>query len=292
VDGSTSTLSNDDRALLTRLALGEASSDPQERAGVVATALNRVGQPGYADSVKGVVFQPKQFAATQNKKGGFYRYAADDYADARNIVDGLASGSIADPTGGATNFHAASMDPPPKWTKGKTAQQIGQTKFYGGAAQSDSGSDFLSQFEKPAGKGASEPDFLSQFEQPAKPTQPAQSEPALGSPNARVAGEFEELPQQKYNAPAMERPLNEVGPSSETLANMAGILGGPGAALGAAKVLKSLITKGIPSATKHLLIGSGYGLAGALASQAVGPEAGAKLMDFVNRVGSSMRETP
>ncbi len=286
VDGSTSTLSNEDRTLLARLALGEASSDPQERAGVVATALNRVGQPGYGDTVKDVIFQPKQFTATQNKKGGFYKYAADDYADARNIVDGIVSGKIDDPTGGAVNFHAASMDPPPKWAKGKTAQQIGQTKFYGGATQSDSGSDFLSQFEKPAEKGAApESDFLSQFEKPAQSTQTEPTE----APSARVAGEFQELnPQKSFNyASGMEPGLNEVGPSSETIAKMAGILGGGAAAVGA-RALPGLIIKALPTAAKKIISGALWGAGATAAAHAVGPEAGGKLMDIVHAIRNEL----
>ncbi len=282
MDGSTSSLSDEDRGLLTRLALGEASSDPQERAGVIATALNRVGKPGWADSVKGVVFQPKQFAATQNKKGGFYKYSADDYANARNIVDGVVSGSITDPTGGATNFHASSMDPPPKWTKGKTAQQIGQTKFYGGTPPPES--DFLSQFEKPAAaeKGVLESDFLSQFE---NPTQSARTEPTE-APSARVAGEFQELdPRKAFNyAGGTEPGLNEVGPSSETIANVAGILGGGSVAAGVAKALPSLITRGIPAAAKTAAHAAFWGSIAGAAGHALGPTAGGKLMDIIHSI--------
>lgn len=189
--------------LLARVALGESSSDPDERAGVISTVLNRVGQPGYANSIGGVVFQRGQFKATRHPTGGFYRYSPEDYGNASRIVDDVISGKRADPTGGAVNFHAANS-PLPSWAKGRQAQQIGATKFYMPQKQASNYDDLLNYGQLPE-----QPESSASLEPVETKTGKASSPDAYAdllehgmlpgtnsTPAERIAGGFEDVAKQ------------------------------------------------------------------------------------------------
>jgi hypothetical protein len=104
-------ISDADLDAITRTVLGEGSGDAAEQAGIAHVILNRrmLGAAnGYADTIDGVVHQPNAFEAWSRKNAPNYpeKFSAKSpaYQQARQIVEGAASGMIPDPTGGYTHF--------------------------------------------------------------------------------------------------------------------------------------------------------------------------------------------
>ena len=104
-------LSDADLDAITRTVLGEGSGDAAEQAGIAHVILNRrmLGAAnGYADTIDGVVHQPNAFEAWSRKNAPNYpeKFSTKSpaYLQARQIVEGAASGMIPDPTGGYTHF--------------------------------------------------------------------------------------------------------------------------------------------------------------------------------------------
>ncbi len=294
---------------------------PREQAAIASVMRNRVISGGFGGNnimsvltarTKNGGFQFTPLGIKKGEPNSPYDVDPNDpvYQSARTIAQEVFSGRTKDPTSGAVNYYApktqkALNQPDPDFAVGRKGQAIGQHSFYGPAPQPknpDAVEDpdaFINEHINQGAKAAAPPSaqnnpdavdnpdaFIEQHiaGQSGKPTQ---GEPAPETPSARVAGEFQQLdPRVAFNyAGGREPGLNEVGPSSETLANMAGILGGGGAAVGAVKALPSLITHGIPAMAKYL---AGMGVAGGVGAatySAFGPEYGPKVMELARRSG-------
>ena len=98
---------------------------PLGQAAVAHVVLNRVGKPGFAKNICGVVYQPHQFTNIRqtipNKRSPSWAYAM---LTARYAVSGLSP----DPTNGAQYFYAQKLVKP-QWRKGKKLTVIGNHTF-------------------------------------------------------------------------------------------------------------------------------------------------------------------
>lgn len=101
-----------DRDIVIRTILGEAAGEgPQGQAAVAHVVKNRMHDPRWPSYAADVALQPKQFSAWNKGAGGNhlvnkYGPGSDPYEDVGNIVDGVWSGDIFDPTGGATHYYS------------------------------------------------------------------------------------------------------------------------------------------------------------------------------------------
>jgi spore germination cell wall hydrolase CwlJ-like protein len=113
----------DDVKLLARLIFAEAASNywhPSAMAGVGWTVKNRVGAPGFPDTLEGVIYKPKQFAVGTRLWDAAANPASLTGPDARaynralETARGVLQGEIADPTKGARFFFSGKPgeDPP------------------------------------------------------------------------------------------------------------------------------------------------------------------------------------
>ncbi len=134
-----------DRQYLLRTVLGEAARQPEQgQAAVAHVILNRLKGGNYGNDIRSVVTAPSQFEPWGSAEGRqrMMNYGQDDpaYQSAAQIVDGVLSGQIPDPTGGADHFlneqivrerRGGSL---PSWAEQKwnTAQVIGDHTFLGG----------------------------------------------------------------------------------------------------------------------------------------------------------------
>lgn len=136
-----------DRQYLLRTVLGEAARQPGDgQAAVAHVILNRMKKRG-ANDVRSIVTAKSQFEPWSSPEGRqrMMSYKAGDpaYDQASQIVDGVLSGQIADPTGGADHFLNAEIvrqrrgGSLPSWANDMwdTRQQIGDHTFLGGQAQ-------------------------------------------------------------------------------------------------------------------------------------------------------------
>src|SRR6202171_5767427 len=133
-------LSPQDRDLSVRTMIGEAGNQPDEGVAAVGhVILNRTKAGSYGDSPAAVVLAPGQFEPWQTRHRELLSYSpqSPEYTRAGNIFDGVAGGSIEDPTGGATHFlnekvvrqrRGGSL---PDWASGESLK-IGDHTFYGG----------------------------------------------------------------------------------------------------------------------------------------------------------------
>jgi len=104
----------DDRDCIIRtvLAEGGTNASPVERAAITHVIMNRLhagSAGGYADSVPGVLFQKNAFEPWGLKRDNpnhpmRFDASSQVYADTAKTVDGVLSGSVPDPTGGADRF--------------------------------------------------------------------------------------------------------------------------------------------------------------------------------------------
>ncbi len=135
----------DDRQYLLRTVLGEAAQQPGDgQAAVAHVILNRMNKRG-ANDVRSIVTAKSQFEPWGSPEGRkrMMSYKAGDpaYDQASQIVDGVLSGQIADPTGGADHFLNAEIvrqrrgGSLPSWANDMwdSRQQIGDHTFLGGS---------------------------------------------------------------------------------------------------------------------------------------------------------------
>jgi Cell Wall Hydrolase len=99
-------LDPEDRDLVIRTVMGEANGEPHlGKQAVAAVIRNRLASGGFGgDTVKGVLFAPKQFEPWSTRRGELMSYGPGSrgWDDAASAVDEAFSG--ADPTDGATHF--------------------------------------------------------------------------------------------------------------------------------------------------------------------------------------------
>ena len=133
-----------DRQYLIRTVLGEAANQsPDGQAGVAHVILNRMKKRGAPD-VRSIVLAKNQFEPWNdpNARARMLAYREDDpkYQKAAQIVDGVLSGSVPDPTGGADHFlnekivRQRRKGSLPRWANEMwdTRQKIGDHTFLGG----------------------------------------------------------------------------------------------------------------------------------------------------------------
>lgn len=126
--------------VLARTIWGEARGDGAAgMAAVAAVIMNRVRRGGWwGNSVRDVCLKPYQFSAWNTFDPNRLRMLNVDgndqaFAVALEIARAAVSGSLPDPTGGATHYHAKSVNP--KWAAtGTQSAIIGGHVFYFGVA--------------------------------------------------------------------------------------------------------------------------------------------------------------
>lgn len=105
-------LTNYDRDVMIRTIHGEAGRESDiGQAGVAHVIMNRVDDPRWGDNPAEVSLQLKQFSAWNSGTGGNslptkLEEGSEQYERIGRIVDGVATGDIGDPTGGATHYYS------------------------------------------------------------------------------------------------------------------------------------------------------------------------------------------
>ena len=98
------------------------------KAAVAQVVINRVKNPRWGDSIKEVVHQPHQFSYLKDKHKQTPP-TNNDWITARKIAHGVISGTISNPVGEATHYHAARVKP--RWAKKlEPVAKIGHHIFY------------------------------------------------------------------------------------------------------------------------------------------------------------------
>ena len=90
-----------------RTLIGEARGEPfLGKVGVAHVIKNRVNAGGYGEGIQGVVLRPRQFEPWTTRRDELMGYDENTpgWKEAAEIVDGVMSGQIPDPTNGATHF--------------------------------------------------------------------------------------------------------------------------------------------------------------------------------------------
>jgi spore germination cell wall hydrolase CwlJ-like protein len=87
--------------------------------------MNRLKR-NYANSVCGVVYQPKQFSWTKHRK--LNKVNMRQWDQSREIALSILNGSLRDNTAGSTHFHATYTHP--RWRGVQYVATIGQHMFY------------------------------------------------------------------------------------------------------------------------------------------------------------------
>ena len=136
---SAAPMSSDARDLAIRTIYGEAGGEPATgQAGVAAVLKNRLAGGQYGGDMQSVILAPKQFSLWNkgDPAGDNARKLSADspsYQKIGQIYDGVMSGQIPDPTGGATHYYNPNVASP-GWGP-KLAQQndvrIGNHRFVG-----------------------------------------------------------------------------------------------------------------------------------------------------------------
>jgi hypothetical protein len=168
-----------DRDLAIRTMLGEAADQGDTGLAAVASVIqNRLKSGNYGDSASQIVLAPGQFEPwhTRAKSLAAISPQSAAYQRAGQLFDQVASGTIKDPTNGATHFlqpdivRARTGGTLPDWAQGP-GQRIGAHVFY----KPDEPTDYLNVFkragetapaESPAASTnatADAPDYLSTF---------------------------------------------------------------------------------------------------------------------------------
>ena len=129
-------MSPQDRDIAIRTMLGE-EGDPLGQAGVASTLINRARAGGYGGkTLSSVALAPGQFEPWAARPNDLWAIPTNDpgYLQAGQILDGVASGALPDPTGGATHFYAPAAQKalgrnPPSWDNGNGVA-LGKTLFF------------------------------------------------------------------------------------------------------------------------------------------------------------------
>jgi spore germination cell wall hydrolase CwlJ-like protein len=142
-------LSSRDRDIAIRTVIGEAASESDQGQAAVAHVLrNRLEAGGYGgSSVSEVALAPKQFSAWNSGAGGNHlvqKYDPGDeaYERAGQLVDGVFSGQLDDPTNGATHYYSPAgmkklvsdgdqTNVLPRWLEEKRQESGGETTIGG-----------------------------------------------------------------------------------------------------------------------------------------------------------------
>lgn len=127
-----------DAELLARVIWGECRGKVQEEARAIAhVVVNRAAKPcWWGGSVKECCLRAKQFSCLNESDPNLPKILAGNFKDGSwpicfTEADAAISGKSADPTHGATSYHAASMNPFPSWAKTLTrTAKIGSHIFY------------------------------------------------------------------------------------------------------------------------------------------------------------------
>jgi spore germination cell wall hydrolase CwlJ-like protein len=179
-------------AMIRMLATEAGGEDPTGIAAAGHVALNRL-RSGYggAKSLRDVVMAPNQFEGMSRAN----QVSPQDYERVAQIADGILSGQVPDPTGGAVNFLNPDLQTQlgrqiPAWAQGQ-GQRIGRHVFFGGKPQSDVR---MAAGPAPAGpmqvqqqfpSGGAEPyQVASVGATPPPPSAPELSPPGPGAPPA------------------------------------------------------------------------------------------------------------
>ena len=132
-------MSSDARDLAIRTIYGEAGGEPDTgKAGVAAVLKNRLAGGQYGGDMQSVILAPKQFSLWNkgDPAGDSARKLSPDspsYQKIGQIYDGVMSGQIPDPTGGATHYYNPNVASP-GWGPKLAAQndvRIGNHRFVG-----------------------------------------------------------------------------------------------------------------------------------------------------------------
>lgn len=131
-----------DREVLARTLWGEARGEGFEGQVAVAwTIRNRVldsnPKSWWGEGYAGVCLKPWQFSCW-NKNDPNYAYLsgakaipAAQFSQAQKAADQVMSGSIPDPTSGATHYYATTMPKPPAWAaEAKQTLRLGHHVFF------------------------------------------------------------------------------------------------------------------------------------------------------------------
>ena len=129
-------MTQDQDVYLAKTIWGEARGEGMQGMQAVANVvMNRVNAASwYGASIKDVVLKPQQFScwnANDPNRAKIDKLSIEDLAasGALNVARQVISGQLKDITGGATNYHATSVNP--AWTAKMTKTvQIGNHVFY------------------------------------------------------------------------------------------------------------------------------------------------------------------
>lgn len=136
------TNSEKDRDILARTLWGEARGEGLDGQVAVAwTIRNRVfdgnDKSWWGEGYAGVCLKPWQFSCwNQNDPNHAYLCGAKpipaaQFAQAQRAADQVMSGSVPDPTGGATHYYATTMPKAPAWAaKAKQTLRLGHHVFF------------------------------------------------------------------------------------------------------------------------------------------------------------------
>jgi spore germination cell wall hydrolase CwlJ-like protein len=151
-------MSSDARDLAIRTIYGEAGGEPDTgKAGVAAVLKNRLAGGQYGNDMQSVILAPKQFSLWNkgDPAGDNARKLSPDspsYQKIGAIYDGVMSGQIPDPTGGATHYYNPNVASP-GWGP-KLAQQndvrIGNHRFVGTGPAGPNGANTMASADVPA----------------------------------------------------------------------------------------------------------------------------------------------
>lgn len=132
----------DDVDALTRMLVGEAIGEGEEGMAAAAHVARTRAEKGWqgAASLRDVVYAPRQFEAMTRDDVRNLSPQDPRYQQARQIAEGVLSGQIPDPTGGATNFINPDLQADlgrnqPGWAPQGQGRRIGRHVFYGGGNQ-------------------------------------------------------------------------------------------------------------------------------------------------------------
>lgn len=116
-------------SLLAEAIVYETRGEPDiGKVAVAHVILNRKQDPRWGNSIRDVIHQPRQFSYLKDKHKQTPP-TNSDWITARKIAHGVISGTISNPVGEATHYHAARVKP--KWAKKlEPVAKIGQHIFY------------------------------------------------------------------------------------------------------------------------------------------------------------------